>query len=109
MIQVSGLPFGEGFDTNSFLLAGSLFLVSLFLVQILWVYRNRSSGTREVRAADTDTEGADAADDTRMVVCPECSQPTEAEYRYCRHCASDTGRSYVGSRGEGGSKGSGML
>jgi len=106
MIQVSGLPFGEGFDTNSFLLAGSLFLVSLFLVQILWVYRNRSSGTREVRAADTDTEDAE---DTRMVVCPECSQPTEAEYRYCRHCASDTGRSYVGSRGEGGSKGSGML
>jgi len=44
-----------------------------------------------------------------MVICPECSQPTEAEYRYCRHCAEDTGKSYVGSGGDDGSSRSGML
>ncbi|MFP4174424.1 MAG: hypothetical protein ACLFSW_01425 [Halobacteriales archaeon] len=104
MLQVSELPF-EGFDTNSLLLAGSLFLFSLLLVQIIIVYRRRSSSPSAVMSAETDAE----TDDTPMIVCPECSQTTEAEYRYCRHCASDTGRSYIGARDDDSSKGSGML
>jgi rubredoxin len=104
MLQVSDFPFAEVFDTQSLLVAGSLFLFSVLLVQIIWVYRRRSgSQSRVLRPAATD----DADDD--MVICPECSEPTEAEYRYCRHCAGDTGKSYVGSRGDDGSKGSGML
>jgi hypothetical protein len=102
MIRLSAVPF-EGFDTDSLLMAGSLLLVSLLLIQIILLYRRRSStGTSAGRPAETgDADG--------MVVCPECSEPTEAEYRYCRHCASDTGRSYIGASGDDGSKGSGML
>jgi len=43
------------------------------------------------------------------VRCPECARPTEAEYRFCRHCASDTGKSYVGGGNDDGSSRSGMF
>lgn len=105
MLQVSDFPFAEGFDTQSVLLAGSLFLFSVLLVQIIWLYRKRSTSTSgAIRSSETSAD-----EDGDMVICPECSEPTEAEYRYCRHCASDTGKSYVGSRGDDESKGSGML
>ena len=108
-MQVSEFPFAEGLDTTSLLLAGSLFLFSILLVQMIWVYRRRSSSP--ILSSETDGNEAVEAEGTEddMVLCPECSQPTEAEYRYCRHCASDTGRSYVGSRGDDGSNRSGML
>ncbi|MCX2818911.1 hypothetical protein EGH25_06055 [Haladaptatus sp. F3-133] len=102
MVQLFAFPF-EGFDTDSLLMVGSLLLVSVLLVQIALIYRRRSSSD------PPQPNPAEAGDGEGMVVCPECSQPTEAEYRYCRYCASDTGRSYIGSRGDDSSNGSGML
>jgi hypothetical protein len=107
MAGLSELPVVEGIDTSSLLLAGTLFFLAVFALQILWIYRRGSSSGSASGAEAAETE-AEASGEP-MVVCPECSEPTEAEYRYCRNCASDTGRSYVGSRGDGDSNRSGML
>jgi len=75
-------------DEASLLLMGTGLLVSLLVLQMLWSYRKRSRS------------GSDAG---------SAPKPTEAEYRYCRHCVEDTGRSYAGSGGDGESSRSGMF
>ncbi|MDZ7687382.1 MAG: hypothetical protein U5J64_01445 [Halobacteriales archaeon] len=96
----------ETFDGTSFLLIGTGLLVSLLVIQIIWTYQNTTgSGSASASGAMDSTP----ASGDGMVPCPECSKPTEAEYRYCRHCAEDTGRSYLGSSGAGDSNRSGML
>ena len=100
----------EALDEPSFLVMGTGLLVFLLVLQILWSYRKRaSSGSGSGSGSPVaDTESAPGAK-VGMMLCPECEEPTEAEYRYCRHCVEDTGRSYVGSGGDGESSRSGML
>lgn len=126
MSPTSVVAFVDSFDETSFLVVGSFLLLSLLLVQVVWAYRNGTSqagaGRRTQKAADdthdvpteafetdTDVRDEDVADSDDMIICPECERPTEAEYRYCRNCAGDTGKSYVGSSGDDGSNRSGML
>lgn len=108
----------EALDETSFLLMGTGLLVTLLLLQILWSYRrNTRSGSGSgsdrsgsgSRTAEGDTDHEEAETTEGMMPCPECGEPTEAKYRYCRHCVEDTGRSYVGSGGDGESSRSGMF
>lgn len=102
---------GEAFDDTSFLLIGTGLLVSLLVLQVFWFYRRSKGSSAEPAppAAEAPTAPKGDAPDKDMMLCPECGNPTEAEYRYCRHCVEDTGRSYAGSRGDGESSRSGML
>ncbi len=124
--MLNAVAFVGAFDETSFLLVGTGMLVALLVIQILWAYRASSgSPTADEKRTQAESEGAETATgegagstdttistntaDTEMVTCPECSKPTEAEYRFCRNCAEDTGKSYVGSRGDDGSNRSGFL
>jgi hypothetical protein len=110
MLEPIASSFTEGIDETSLVLGGVLFLVSLLMIQAIWAYRNGAFFGRGNSAPPPEVPDEDEADaGEEMVVCPECSEPTEAEYRYCRHCASDTGKSYIGSKGDDGSSSSGML
>lgn len=108
----------EALDETSFLLMGTGLLVTLLLIQILWSYRrntrsgsgsnsSRSGSVSRTAEGETDYEEDETSDE--MMLCPECGKPTEAKYRYCRHCVEDTGRSHVGSGGDGESSRSGMF
>ena len=100
----------ESFDGTSVLMIGTGLLVSLLVIQILWAYRNRTgSGSVPASGVEGVEVEAGSVDGATMVLCPECSEPTEAEYRYCRNCAEDTGKSYIGSPGDGDSNRSGIL
>ena len=108
MMSVDG--FAGVLDKTPFLLIGVFLLATLLVVQIIWAYRNATgSGAGPVSA--NPEPGSDSASelDDEMMVCPECGESTEVEYRLCRHCVEDTGRSYAGSDGDGGSRSSGML
>lgn len=106
-------------DEASLLLMGTGLLVSLLVLQMLWSYRKRSRSGSDAGSApktsgvEGDHESHDdhggAGVDGEVMLCPECGKPTEAEYRYCRHCVEDTGRSYAGSGGDGESSRSGMF
>jgi len=61
------------------------------------------SESRSEASADTEASGHHA-DGT--VTCPDCGEPNEAEYRYCRQCVSElpTGVSFVTTRSHGRSR-----
>lgn len=61
------------------------FLLSFVLVQFVWRMVRDSEGSVDPEAAAGDS----------MIICPECGNPTEMEYRFCRICAGDTGKGYV--------------
>jgi hypothetical protein len=105
MMSVDG--FAGVLDETPFLLIGVVLLATLLVVQVLWAYRN-ATGSGAGPVATPEADSASELDDG-MMVCPECGRPTEVEYRLCRHCVEDTGRSYAGSGGDGGSRSSGML
>lgn len=122
MSPTSVVAFVDSFGETSFLVVGSFLLLSLLLVQVVWAYRNGASEAQErgdtvpddtpesgVSDAETQADVTEETSEDGMIICPECGQPTEAEYRYCRNCAGDTGKSYVGSSGDDGSSRSGML
>ncbi len=48
-------------------------------------------------------------EDEGMIICPSCGKPTETEYRFCRFCASDTGKGYVDLVDKDDSSRSGMF
>jgi hypothetical protein len=104
--SVDGLSGALG--ETPFLLMGVALLAVLVVAQIVWAYRNRTGTGAGSAPAKTEIE-TDSDSDGEMMICPECGEPTEVEYRLCRHCAEDTGRSYVGLGGDDGSESSGML
>lgn len=118
MLRSNAVGMLEALDETSFLLMGTGLLVTLLLLQILWSYRRKSrsgSGSNSGRSgsvsrtAEGETDYEESETGEGMMLCPECGEPTEAEYRYCRHCVEDTGKSYVGSGGDGESSRSGMF
>jgi len=136
---VSQTAFAEGFDGASFLFVGVALLLTILAAQILWSQYKKSSPRSREPLEESDSNrrpesGADSSStleetehdesqrgeprpgdseecefDGEAIRCPQCSKPTEAEYRFCRHCAGDTGKSYVGERGDDGSSKSGMF
>lgn len=106
MMSVNG--FAGVLDETPFLLIGVFLLAALLFVQILWAYRNATRSVAGPAPTNLEPNSSPELDDG-MMICPECGRATEVEYRLCRHCVEDTGRSYVGSGGDGGSRSSGML
>lgn len=68
-----------------YLLVAVGILLSFLTIQVLW----------KVVHSDDDQETPDQHHADGMIVCPECGEPTETEYRFCRVCAGDTGKGYV--------------
>ncbi len=93
----------SAFDESSYLVFGFALLFGLMAFHLAWMVSQR--GGREGRANQEPV----SADEEGMLVCPECQKPTEADYRYCRHCVSDVGGRFVDfGDGEGGER-SGMF
>lgn len=85
-----GLPLflregSDGFGQVSLVFLALGFLVSFLLIQFVW-----RSLRRDAASVDRGDGGKDS-----MIICPECGNPTEMEYRFCRICAGDTGNAYV--------------
>ncbi len=93
---------GSAFDESGYLVFASALLFGLLAFHVAWVARQRTGGER--RKAQPES-----ADEEGMVVCPECSQTTEADYRYCQHCVADVGGSFVDLGDGGGGERSGMF
>jgi hypothetical protein len=103
MTSVGAFP--DAFGETPFLMIGIVLLAALLVVQILWAYRRRKNSGNDRVPLEPELSSTE----DRMMTCPECGEETEVEYRLCRHCVEDTGRSYIGSGGDGGSRSSGML
>lgn len=87
-LQAAPLLLGEGSGSIgkiSLVFLGIGFLLSFILVQFVWRHLRRDG-------RDVSPEEAEA---NSMIICPECGNPTEKEYRFCRNCAGDTGKGYV--------------
>lgn len=92
----------SAFDGSGYLVFASALLFGLLAFHVAWVasQRRRGGGSQQP---------PEKADEEGMVVCPECSQPTEADYRYCQHCVADVGGGFVDLGEGGGGESSGMF
>lgn len=100
-LAASGLLLDGGtVGDGPFLLVAVGLILSFLTVHILW------------RVVRTDTSAGEAPDEHHvdgMIVCPNCGEPTETEYRFCRVCAGDTGKGYTGLVESDDSSQSGMF
>lgn len=85
----NGFPFllgdgSSGLGQVSLIFLAVGFLLSFILVQFVWRMVKNNGGSVDPEAAGDS-----------MIICPECGNPTEMEYRFCRICAGDTGKGYV--------------
>ncbi|MDY7081426.1 MAG: hypothetical protein SXQ77_03230 [Halobacteria archaeon] len=83
------LLFGSGSNNlgeSPYLFIALGLILSVITVQLIWrlVVENKSNDKPRKHG---EQQG--------MIICPECNNPTESEYRFCRICASDTGKGYV--------------
>ncbi|MDY6776303.1 MAG: hypothetical protein SV253_09595 [Halobacteria archaeon] len=97
MFGIEQLP--QATSPYSILIFSTAVFMGLALIQLLrgWMTRRRA----EDEAVETEWGS--------MAPCPECDEMTEAQYRYCRNCASDTGTEYTDDPGVDGSDSSSML
>lgn len=93
---------GSLFEESGYLVFASALLFGLLAFHLVWMASQRRDGVQE-RAEP------ESADEEGMVVCPECSQPTEADYRYCQHCVAEVGGGFVDLGEGGGGERSGMF
>lgn len=85
---------GLDFSLRSYLMLAVATFVILMVIQVVWSFvqsRRNAGGQEHVGGED------------EMVACPECGEPTERMYRFCRNCASDTGKRYASRFGSDGS------
>lgn len=104
MVQADALAIdlGSGFDESGYLVFASALLFGLLAFHLAWMARQR-------RRATSEPQTPEQADEEGMLVCPECAQPTEIDYRYCRHCVADVGGGFVDIGDGGGGERSGMF
>ena len=96
-VLASSGGFGDMGDQSFIFLAFGVVLAFL-LIHLTWHLFNRDEGSSPEPHS---TDG--------MIRCPECGSPTESEYRFCRICASDTGKDYGGLGSSDDSSKSGMF
>jgi hypothetical protein len=76
----------QEFGDGPYLLVAVGLLLSFLTVHVLW---------RVFRANGSEGDVPDQHHRDGMIVCPNCGEPTENEYRFCRVCAGDTGKGVV--------------
>ncbi len=100
---VGDLALATAFEESSYLVFAFALMFGLMAFHIAWMAKNRGERRNQEKGQPVDAE------EDGMVVCPECSSPTEVEYRYCQHCVADLGSSFVDLGGEDGGERSGMF
>jgi len=69
-------------------------LMALLHLGLVLYWRQRSasaSGERPRRPAGENTSSAAATDGEPAVWCPDCGEPNQPGYHYCRRCVSELG------------------